>query len=249
MIRTGEEVAAAVTDAQGRWESDALTAAEAARREVRLCFEFWLTHPDYVAAIPEISIEQARARNSVQTMKRGGSLSGKVAGPDGRPIAGAWVVADQNTGNGISAHTETDDTGQFRFGRCLDPQGSPVVLTVLAPGLAAHSRTLLAAADIPAQVIQLDGAPTLARPRGRLPGPSVAGAVVESTRFFRERQVRLARRDRCPGTISNGRTLHDGIDRAGRQKTWVRRCDHANFDSILATSPSPCTGHCICTGP
>ena len=147
-------------------------------------------------------------------MKRGGSLSGKVAGPDGRPIARARVVADQNTGNGISAHTETDDTGQFRFGRCLDPQGSPVVLTVLAPGLAAHSRTLLAAADIPAQVIQLDRAPTLARPRGRLPGPSRGRGRGPVNQLFRERQVRLAMCDRCSGTVRMAGRSNHGNDRA-----------------------------------
>ena len=60
-VKTGEDVAAAVTDAQGRWESDALKATEAAEGKFVL-LPFRLTHPDHVAAIREISIEQARAR-------------------------------------------------------------------------------------------------------------------------------------------------------------------------------------------
>lgn len=171
-----------MTDDQGRWESDALSATQAAAGKPA-SIQIQLRHTDFVAARADISIEQARARSSVLTMKQGGSLSGKVVGPDGRPVAGASVVADQSTGNGLTERTETDGTGQFRFGRCLDPQGSPVVLTVLAPGLAGYSRTLLAAADIPAQVIQLDRCHPL---RGRVvdsQGHPVAGAVVESTRF------------------------------------------------------------------
>jgi protocatechuate 3,4-dioxygenase beta subunit len=194
-VTTGAE-AAAVTDAAGRWQSHSLAAAALADgKPIRL--EFRVTHADFIAASQAITSEQARAQSSVQTMEHGGSLSGRVIGPDGKPVARALVAMGQP--NDASYQTETDASGHFQFGRCLDPKWSSTELTVQAPGLAAFVRELLVTPTIPQQIIALDGIRPL---RGRVvdsQGKPVVGASVWPT------QLGYARLDWRAVTDAQGR--------------------------------------------
>ena len=180
-LENGEEVAAAVTDAKGRWQSSA-QAASALTDGKSVPLALWVTHPDYIAVSQSIPIDQAIAQNSVHTLKRGGSLSGTVLAPDGRPVTGAKVVADQSSTS--SFRTTTDASGRFSFGHCLDPEWSSICLSVEAKDLAARVQKLLVTPTIPDQVIRLD------RPRAfrglvvDSQGKPVAGALIESSRGF-----------------------------------------------------------------
>jgi RNA polymerase sigma factor (sigma-70 family) len=174
------EVAPAVTDAQGRWRSSALVVQGGTGR---VAFELRLRHPDYVTVRhhQQGSLEELRRQPLVLVMKHGAGLSGRVTGPDGRPVAGALVVADQQGIGGSRHETRTDASGAFRFGRCLNPDESSAFVAVQAPGLAAHARELLVTPGMPAQSIALE------RPRPLLGlvvdarGRPVAGAAVSPT--------------------------------------------------------------------
>ena len=171
------EVAAAITDAEGRWRSEAVpaSAGPGARLDVELM------HPDHVTADRLISVAEARAFTSVQVMKPGVSLAGTMLGPDGRPVAEALVVAEQRHREGMLARVSTDENGRFHTGRFLDPTMSEAMLTVQAKGFAAAVRKILITQTIPPQVVQL--APR--RPlHGRVidgHGKALPGVVISST--------------------------------------------------------------------
>ena len=82
----------ATTDAEGRWRSDALPVGT--RPDVKIRVR--VTHPDHSIAVWRTSARQARASTSVQVMRPGRSISGKVLGPFGRPVS-------QGDGRGCSA--------------------------------------------------------------------------------------------------------------------------------------------------
>ncbi|MFI5454183.1 MAG: carboxypeptidase regulatory-like domain-containing protein [Isosphaerales bacterium] len=176
-VSTGAEVAAAITDAEGRWRSEALPASTGPG--VRLDVE--LAHPDHVTVEQLISAEQARALTSVQVMEPGVSLAGTVLSPDGGPVAEATVVVVQQHRVGMLTRVKTDQNGRFHTGRFLDLKFSETMLTVQAQGFASAVRRVKITPTTPPQVVQL--APR--RPlRGHVvdaQGRTVAGAVVSST--------------------------------------------------------------------
>jgi RNA polymerase sigma factor (sigma-70 family) len=178
LLTTGEEVGAALSDAQGRWQSSAL-AASAVNDKKRKHLTFRLSHRDYITVRQDTGLDEACGQNAVLRMKRGASLSGRVTGPDGKPVVRARVVVGQP--NAATFETETDAAGRFRFGHCLNLEWSSADLTVKASGLAASARTLLITQTIPELVIALDQCRPL---RGRVvdtKGVPVAGVSVWPT--------------------------------------------------------------------
>ena len=120
-VTDGEEVAAAITDAQGVWHSDALPPSAIEGKKAR-SIELRVSHPDHVTTIDyQVSAAAARAGTLVLTMKQGVSIAGSVLGPDGRPVPGASVVLEQTVGRRCLNRTVTDASGQFHFGRWVNP--------------------------------------------------------------------------------------------------------------------------------
>ena len=132
-VRDFEEVAAAVTDAQGLWHSDALPASVLEGKEPRL-ISLQVSHPDHVTAIEDrVPAAAVRAGTVMLTMRQGVSIAGSVLGPDGQPIAGASVVIDQTVHRRLLQRTVTDSSGQFYFGHWIDPEARSMALTAKAP--------------------------------------------------------------------------------------------------------------------
>ena len=180
---------AAITDAQGRWRADALPAS--ALPDVKVTLR--VTHPDFVMtkvpSLPTITAAEARALTSVVVLKHGVSLSGTVLAPDGRPVAGANVVAERSPGEGEYERLATDGEGRFHSGHVLDPTWPDVVLSVQAPGFASVVRQVAVTPAIPMQLIQLAPRKPL---RGRVvdvQGRPVAGAAVGATQHLRNGQL------------------------------------------------------------
>ena len=174
------EVAAALTDAQGRWRSEALPAS--ARAGVRL--ELVITHPDHVGLKQSVTAEALRAFAAVGTMKAGRSLSGTVASPTGRPVAGATVVIQSRSDRKTIQRVQTDREGQFRTGPFIDPSWSEFTVVVQADGFALSAQTLLIPPEIPPQAFRLSPRKPL---QGRVVdsrGRPIPGAVVRSATEF-----------------------------------------------------------------
>ena len=173
----GEEVAAVLTDAEGRWRSEALPAT--AGPDSRLDVEF--THPDHFAVESRMTAEEARKLSSVQVMKAGAAVTGTVISPTGRPVAGAAVVFSGRHGSGSSVRLKTDEQGRFHTGRFVAPDRPEVTLTVQADGFASAIRRITATPGTPPQVIKLDPRKPM---RGRVvdsQGRPIPGAAVAST--------------------------------------------------------------------
>ncbi len=150
--RMGEEIAGVLTDAQGRWRSEALPATAGGDDQVGL----EISHPDFFAGKWTLMAAEARKRLSVQTLKAGGSISGIVISPTGRPIAGARVaIAPVNHSNSL-VRLETDAQGRFRTGGLAAPDQPEVTLTVQADGLAAAMRRVTVTGQTPPLVINPD---------------------------------------------------------------------------------------------
>ena len=173
----GEEIAAAVTDAEGRWRSEALPAT--AGPGVRLDVEF--THPDHFAAESRMTAEEARKQSSVQVMKAGEAVAGTVLSPTGRPVAGASVVLSGRAGSGPLVRVVTDEQGRFRSGRFVAPDRPEVTLTVQADGFASAILRITVTPGTPPQVIKMAPRKPM---RGRVvdsQGRPIPGAAVAST--------------------------------------------------------------------
>ncbi len=181
-INDSEEVSAAVTDAQGVLRSDALPSSALGAKPARP-IDLLISHPDHVTAGARVPAEAAHAGKLVLTLKQGTTLEGSVVGPDGQPVAGASVLIEQALERRLLNRTVTDASGQFHFGRLVDPQRRSIVLTVKAPGLAASVRRVLLTPSnsIPRQTIQLTRRVPL---KGRVVdsrGNLVAGAFLQSS--------------------------------------------------------------------
>ena len=171
------EIAAAVTDDQGRWRSEALPASAAPGVKLELL----TTHPDHIALRQPVTAETLRALASAGVMKTGRSVGGTVSSPTGRPVAGATIVVQNSNNVGSSQRLRTDEHGGFRTGQFIDPSWDEITLTVQADGFASAMRRLVNAPEIPPQVVRLLPRKPL---RGRVvdsQGRSIAGALVTPT--------------------------------------------------------------------
>ena len=187
------EVAAAVTDDQGRWRSEALPAS--AGPGVRL--ELVTTHPDHVGLKQSVTAEALRAFAAAGVMKTGRSLSGTVLSPTGRPVAGATVIvqsrSDRKTLRRIRIRpgravphraVHRPDLERIHDGRSR-PMDSP-----------RFAQLLLVPPEIPPQVVRLSPRRPVARPRGRRAGAARPGGDRPVGHGIRLRRTRLGGRDR-----------------------------------------------------
>ncbi len=148
----GDEIAGALTDAEGRWRSDALPATAGPDNQVSL----EVSHSDCFAAKWTLTAAEARKGSSVQVLRPGRWFSGTVISPTGRPVAGASIVA---TSQGIpvsSVRLRTDAQGRFRTRRFVPPDRPEVILTVQADGLASAMRRITVTPDALPQVARMD---------------------------------------------------------------------------------------------
>ena len=166
------------TDAEGRWRSDALPV------DTRPDAEVWVqvTHHDHSVAVWRTSARQARASKSVQMMRPGRSISGKVLNPFGRPVRRAMVVVVPPPWDSQYISLTTDEDGRFHSGRCLRPEWGTLVLLVQAAGFAWAVHEMAVTPEMPPQVIRLTRRRPLA---GRVVDPQgrpVAGVVAAADR-------------------------------------------------------------------
>ena len=171
------EIAAAVTDDQGRWRSEALPASAAPGVKLELL----TTHPDHIALSQPVTAEGLRALANAGVMKTGRSVSGTVSSPTGRPVAAATIVVQYRNNVGSSQRLRTDDNGGFRTGRFIDPSWDELTLTVQADGFASAMRRLVNTPEIPPQLVRLSPRKPL---RGRVvdsQGRPIADALVTPT--------------------------------------------------------------------
>jgi hypothetical protein len=175
----------ATTDGQGRWRSDSLPAKARPEARVRVL----LTHSDHIMSELDTTASQARAFSSVQVMKTGLSVSGRVLSPFGRPVPGAmvtvglrpWAGLGLRPWEGMYLRLTTNADGKFYTGRCLDPLHPKAIVIVQASGLGIGTREIQVTREPPPQVIRL----TRRRPiEGRvvdIHGRPLAGAIVISS--------------------------------------------------------------------
>ena len=176
----GADVAAAVTDDQGQWRSEALPAS--AGPGVRL--ELVTTHPDHVGLKQNVTAEALRAFAAAGVMKTGRSLSGTVLSPTGRPVAGATVVVQSRSDRSALRRVETDREGRFRTGPFIDPSWREFTMVVRADGFAWFAQLLLVPAEIPPQLVRLSPRRPL---HGRVvdaQGGPIPGTIVRSATEF-----------------------------------------------------------------
>jgi RNA polymerase sigma factor (sigma-70 family) len=174
------ELAAAVTDDQGRWRSEALPAS--AGPGVRL--ELVTTHPGHVGLKRSVTADALGAFGVAGVMKTGRSLSGTVTSPTGRPVAGATVVIQSRSDRARVQRVQTDRDGRFQTGPFIDPNWSEFTMVVQADGFAAFAQWLLIPAEIPPQAIRLSPRKPL---HGRVVdthGRPIPGAIVRSATDF-----------------------------------------------------------------
>ena len=210
------EVAAAITDDQGRWRSEALPAS--ARPDVRL--ELVTTHSDHVGLKRSVTAADLRAFAVAGVMETGRSLGGTVLSPTGRPVAGATVVIQPRSDRKTLRRIVSDRDGRFRTGPFIDPKWSEFTMVVQADGFARFAQLLLVPAEIPPQVDPALAAQAVARPRGRTRrgGPS------------RERSSGRPRNSASPGSTGRPRPTPTAGSSGSRRRPPATTC---------STSPRP----------
>ena len=149
--RPESEIAAAVTDDQGRWRSEALPRSAGPGTRLKLL----TTHSDRIAVTQPVTVAALRALAPVTALKSGRSVSGMVTSPTGRLVAGATVVVLNRHGSGEFQRLRTDASGQFHTGRFIDPSWDELRLSVQADGFASAMWRLANTPEIPAQAVRL----------------------------------------------------------------------------------------------
>ena len=139
-----------VTDEHGRWQCNIVP---------KKLNDVWLRleHPDYISdnhygATIKPSIDQLRDLSGDMVMKKGITLTGRVVGDDGSPLAGVSVFQGEDRFGSNFPSTTTDLDGNFRFSNC---QPGPMVLTISQAGFAPELRKLDISTTIKPLNIQL----------------------------------------------------------------------------------------------
>ncbi|HEX3529928.1 MAG TPA: carboxypeptidase regulatory-like domain-containing protein [Thermoanaerobaculia bacterium] len=178
-VRTGTDGTFRLAAGRRRDLAIAAVAAEHGRRTLILPQEdgsVTLALPPAGALVESGNLERRRRLPAAATAR---VLTGRVVGPEGRPVAGAWVEAAR------SQEAETDGDGRFRLAGL--PSGATVSLLARAPGRRGALTTatagpveirLTAAATLEGRVTDAGGHPTAGVPV--LLGPRRGGPGEES---------------------------------------------------------------------
>ncbi len=228
------------TDADGRWQ---------ARNVRRMKFlNVYLEHPDFLsdATFTDRRYTPPTAAlvdgTDVQVMKLGLPVVGRVLDPEGRPIAGASVVAtpmpDLLADEELPRAT-TDGDGRFRFPHA---KPGPLHLIARAPGRGPGVAEVDVAADLEPAEIRLEPGKTLAGRVVDAGGRPLARAFVnvDSWRRYRCLGVYLAtdadgrfRWDEAPG---DGVMLNVG--QSGHLGVFRHRVEPGQADLVFALKPA-----------
>jgi hypothetical protein len=161
----------ATSDAQGKWETDFVPAETESLR-------ITVTHPDYSWDGSQPSREELAAKSAVSRMQSVLALSGRVVGPDGKPVAGATVMRGEQYGiMGLQSGnvTTTDAEGRFRF----PPQTNGTVqVAAFAPGFGPVIKSAQVGRGAAPVELRLTEAHPLRLRVTDLDGQEVAGAAV-----------------------------------------------------------------------
>ena len=127
-VRTGADGTFRLAAGRRRDLAIAAVAADHGRRTLVLPQEdgsVTLALPPAGTLVESGNLERRRRQPAAAASAR--VLTGRVVGPEGRPVAGAWVEAAR------SQEAETDGDGRFRFAGL--PPGATISLLARAPGL------------------------------------------------------------------------------------------------------------------
>ncbi len=161
----------ATSDAQGKWETDFVPA------ETEL-LRIAVTHPDYSWDGSQPSPEELAAKSAVSQVQSVLALSGRVVGPDGKPVAGATVMRGEQYGiMGLQSGNvaTTDAEGRFRF----PPETNGTVqVAAFAPGFGPVIKSAQVGRGAAPVELRLTEAHPLRLRVTDLDGQEVAGAAV-----------------------------------------------------------------------
>ncbi len=131
------------TDKEGRWE---VTNAPAPRENADYKFRILVTHADFAGdtnwgglqAKQGITVEQLRDGTAKLMLPRGRAITGRITGPDGKPVTKGLVVWDDDPylAQGVN-EAQIGAQGEYKTLQ-LAPGEYPI--TVLAPGFAPEQR-------------------------------------------------------------------------------------------------------------
>ncbi len=157
------------TDAQGRWS---LSYVPPDLTSIQIL----LTHPEHAVSYATVPVGTPESTNSTAVIQRGVTITGTIAGPDGRPVQDGEVKELHNYGFRKQS-TKTDVDGKYTL-KGIRP--GKIDLVVQAERLAPALKTLTQTAG----VAQIDFQLVKGRPfRGRIVDPSgkpIAGAVAQT---------------------------------------------------------------------
>ncbi len=173
-------VAAALTDAQGRWRSDALPAS--AGPGVRL--DLVTMHPDRVGLKQTVTAAALRAFATDGVLQSGRSLTGTVLSPTGRPVAGATITVQPISSPRFIERIRSGQDGRFRTGPFIDPSWREFTFVVQADGFASYAQVLLVSPEIPPQAIRMSPRRPLHGVVVDAQGHPIEGAAVRSATEF-----------------------------------------------------------------
>ena len=238
----GAEIAGVLTDAEGRWRSEALpaTAGAGTRLDVRFM------HPDYSTIVHRLTTTRPRTMARADHEARRRSVAGTVRSPTGRPVAGASVVVTGSNDSGSFQPLKTDAQGRFQAGHFIASNWPSVILTVQAEGFALghaadHRRGRDPAAGHHAGPAQTAGARwSIARPGDRRPGRRRHKGL--SQRGFRlggpDRRRRPVRLVRGPGHRLDPPRRLQGTVRAGARPPGGRRVGRGHDHPAPPAAPA-----------
>jgi RNA polymerase sigma factor (sigma-70 family) len=121
-------VAGALTDAQGRWRSDALPATVGPR--VRLALV--TAHSDHASLEQVVTADALRELTTASVMKSDRTLAGTIVSPTGRPVAGATITVESRSSPKTVRRFQSDADGRFQTGAFINPSWSEFTFVVQA---------------------------------------------------------------------------------------------------------------------
>ncbi|WP_337173934.1 carboxypeptidase regulatory-like domain-containing protein [Paludisphaera sp.] len=183
-------LATPTTDAQGRWRIDE---APSVLQGVAVRVE----HPRYRSSHGGL----ARGLDGVTAvLKKGGTVRGKVVGPDGQPVADAVVSLDRAEFSPDPPTSRTDAAGGFSLENC---EAGPGFLTVQAEGLAPEVRAVeVAEGETTPPTIALGPGSTLRVRVVDVQGRPVVGAYVAVDRWRDRQSIRFRANTDAEGRVA-----------------------------------------------